>query len=99
VPKNMKILAIPLFELYDNSPRYVNLSTISFTGERFHSFCLTRSSAQVRPSTLRHPSFAFSVRPVSFFQRPLSYATDLIHSHYSPDTTLSTPLQTSSVSP
>ena len=28
VPKNMKLLAIPLFELYDNAARYVRISNI-----------------------------------------------------------------------
>jgi Nucleotide hydrolase len=29
VPKNMKLLAIPLFELYDNAARYVHNDIIS----------------------------------------------------------------------
>lgn len=37
VPKNMKLLAIPLFELYDNAARYVsrNLGRIQCLNECF----------------------------------------------------------------
>ena len=30
VPKNMKLLAIPLFELYDNAARYVQIRSVVF---------------------------------------------------------------------
>ncbi|CAO3693087.1 unnamed protein product [Rhizopus stolonifer] len=36
VPKNMKLLAVPLFELYDNSARYgAQLSTIAHLLSRY----------------------------------------------------------------
>lgn len=36
MPKNMKLLAVPLFELYDNSGRYgAQLSTIPHLLSRF----------------------------------------------------------------
>jgi hypothetical protein len=40
VPKNMKLLAIPLFELYDNAARYgPQLSAIPHLLSRFVSLC------------------------------------------------------------
>ena len=40
VPKNMKLLAIPLFELYDNAARYgPQLSAIPHLLSRWDFFC------------------------------------------------------------
>lgn len=57
VPKNMKLLAIPLFELYDNAARCVTIATQVLTIMHILiTFC-----PQIRSPAFRSPTFAIPV--------------------------------------